>query len=323
MTPVFATHPLNGICMSESKFPFGKLLIRKWPETTEADLKRLLRGIKKQDKATWDEIFERYHPLMVKAVNDTLKGKGRDDLCGNEAVFQEIMSVVVRRIIRDGKFEQITHHLAIPAWLKKECSFRTLEWIKSQKKKSAVSKRNRDRVTVPIDTSLGHEESTLTVEDKVSFSEYMENKFDQHDYSEAERQVLDEINKFSPKDRLLMKAYLMFYRQLDEEDVHAIAVMRKVRASRVRNEIQSILDRLAAKNSKLIEEEERQNRQWHELMLLEAKLRDGQSNPSGQEIQTLRVKAEEKKKKLESMRNRKKKAHNSVGERVGKFVRTC
>lgn len=208
-------------------------------------LKELIKGCQNGEQEAWNEIFSRFIRLVVKTVRETLKTYGQPESGFDDDVVQDILLSVTARLKKD--ISGLNVPRAFPGFLKQRVCWETIGWLRKQNRKKNVLDRKIEEKTVFLDAQAGRSGRSALKDFLEGFPD-KEGKQDE-DPSCKKAKILECINRLDPEEQLIMKAFLMFYEPLSEDDCYELAQKTNIPLEEVRHKADRIMDRLSGKMS--------------------------------------------------------------------------
>ena len=286
----------------------------------------LIHGCRKQEKAAFDELFQRHMGLIIKEIRRVFRSLYIEHLGKQEDVVQDILLMITGKTVRrlsgftNPQEQEFRNPQGFPKWLKKTTESQTFEWLRQQNRQNNVIKKKMEVLTGSLDSPFG-EKNAFTLQDILA-----DESSDLEETSGRVKEVLDQIlpaiSGLDPLEGLLMRVVLIFYDSLEEPDIKEIAKRRAILPDSVRAEVDEMVLRLVAKNKKRIAEQGKEQILWYRLRALEFKKTELQKDSRAD--QTLMQEIEEeivvKSEKLTALRKKGQSIIRPANKEIARFM---
>ena len=286
----------------------------------------LIHGCKKQEKAAFDELFQRHMGLIIKEIRRVFRSLYIEHLGEQENVVQDILRMITEKtvlcLIRPSKphENEFRNPRGFPKWLINTTRSQTFEWLRQQNRKNNVIKKRIQAVTGSLDSPFG-KENALTLKDILA-----DKTPDLEEASGRAKEKLDQIlptiSALNPLERLLMRIDLIFYDSLEETDIKEIAERRQISPDMVRAEAEEMVSRLVEKNEKRIEEQGKEQILWYRLRDLEFRKTELQKDSLTDKIQMQEIEEElaVKSERLTALRKKGRSIIRPTNKEIARFM---
>lgn len=255
----------------------------------------------------WKEFYERFSGLMDTCIVKTLYSK-----CGipfhaiTQDIADEISSIIQEKLHGKNILVKALDKENFRGWLRAVVRNATHDWNKARKRQKKAFgyalEAGKKSLYEPI---YEDDDPSSCLIDKIAAPTEMRMLDDVFQRVHPRVNViLQAIERLPGLERLVLKAKLIFYNSLDDEDIREIASMRAVAPSVVNKEVNALLNSLVKKNEQYEHDRNLIIIKFVYLERLNYKLSQMEKNPntSPGELKELQGEIEEKKAQLENLR---------------------
>jgi DNA-directed RNA polymerase specialized sigma24 family protein len=197
----------------------------------------------------WTEFYRRFNHLIDKRILKTLHKIGIPYNAITQDIADEISFSLMEKIHGRKLLEKALNHPNFPAWLVTVVRNVVLDWNITQRRQKNSCAYAVEMGKKSLYEPFSDDEGSSCLMDKIAAPEdirLLDDRFQRVQY--RVHNILQAVENLPGIQRLVFKVSVMFYNSLEEEDIQEIALMRSVAPSRIRKEVNTILNSLVKKN---------------------------------------------------------------------------
>ena len=229
----------------------------------------------KNERSAWDEFFLRHIPTIKGAIQKTLKVHGRLDAIYDEDVIWSVHERVVKKLCAEGRLSQCKDPDHVKSFLYTIAENQTIDWLRSRGRRKNLPERISEQAKVSLQAPLGTKSST-TLESLFEAEQETSSEI-----AEGIERLLQDLSGLENEKYLwILRLSILLQMPLNEEEVVSLAGLSKWDSDGLGERLDTILKALELKEEKRIKDQGKAVLLWHEIQLLETKVKEIHKDPS-------------------------------------------